>query len=41
MERKSERKIKNRFKLNKLILLYIYSKLVLFVSLDYIRIKKF
>ena len=34
------RKIKNRFKLNKLIL-YVLFKLVLFVSLYYTRTKKF
>ena len=34
------KKIKNRFKLNKLIL-YVLFKLVLFVSPSYIRTKKF
>ena len=45
IERKRIRKknlveIKNRFKLNKLIL-YVLFKLILFVSLYYIRTKKF
>ena len=38
--RKSGKKIKNRFKLNKLIL-YVLLKLILFVYLYYIKTKKF